>query len=86
MTGQVVESFRRMLPCATVAVATACAGSSRDHYTTSTSMESHRFTLYEEQILKAIEDLSELLADNSIVSLLLASYSYGTVNLNKFHT
>ncbi len=69
MTGEVelrVESFRRMIPCASVA--TACTMSSG--YQSTSSKDSHRFTLYEEQILKAIEDLSELLADSSIVSLL----------------
>ncbi len=70
MTGQVelrVESFRRMMPCAT-----ARASSSNYHSTLSMS-QSHRFTVYEEQIFKAIEDLSELLADSSIVSY-IASY------------
>lgn len=64
MTGQVkwrVDTLvsSSMGPCASVA---SCADSS------SLTVKSHRFTVYEDQILKAIQDLSVLLDNTSAVS------------------
>ena len=51
-----------MGPCASMA---ACAGNDL-------GVENHRFTLYEDQILKAINDLSSLLDTTSAVSELVS--------------
>ena len=62
MTGQVqwrVELVGgRMGPCASMA---ACAGKDL-------GVDTHRFTVYEDQILKAIDDLSVLLKPTSTVN------------------